>query len=55
MGVLLGDPVILLTAVLAYAAGDKGPVKGKYSGEFSIHGGYPGDITEVGGGACVME
>ena len=43
MGVLLGVPVILLTAVIAYAATNPG----KYSGQFWIYGGSAGDIAPV--------
>lgn len=45
MGVLLGVPVILLTAVIAHAAVEGGQEEGKFSGGYGIHGGYPGDIT----------
>ena len=45
MAVLLGVPVILLTAVIAYAAGEGGQEDGKFAGEYAIHGGSPGDIT----------
>jgi hypothetical protein len=41
MGVLLGVPVLILTAALAYAAADMG----KYTGEFLIYGGSAGDTT----------
>jgi hypothetical protein len=43
MGILLGVPVILLTAVIAYAATNQG----KYTGEFWIYGGRAGDIAPV--------
>lgn len=43
MGMLLGVPVVLLTVVVAYAAG--GQEDGKFTGGYGIHGGYPGDIT----------
>jgi hypothetical protein len=43
LGVLFGVPVILLTAVIAYAATNKG----KYGGEFLIYGGGAGDIAPV--------
>jgi hypothetical protein len=45
MAVLLGVPVILLTAVIAHAAGQAGQEEGKFAGEYAIHGGSPGDIT----------
>ncbi len=45
MAVLLGVPVILLTVVIAHAAGQAGQEEGKFAGEYAIHGGSPGDIT----------
>lgn len=45
MAALLGVPVMLLTAVIAHAAGEGRQEEGKFAGEYAIHGGHPGDIT----------